>query len=61
MNPADTEPPPTAEDATPGRPATDVAWLGQGLEALVERFPHMDAGVAGVAAPVGTGHDVDLV
>ena len=61
MNPADTEPPPTAEDATPGRPATDVAWLRQGLEALVERFPHMDAGVAGVAAPAGTGHDVDLV
>ncbi|RZM02207.1 MAG: alpha/beta fold hydrolase, partial [Variovorax sp.] len=49
---------PTGARDAPGTPATDVAWLGQGLECLVERFPHMDIESPGEPPP---GCDVDLV
>jgi cholesterol oxidase len=46
-----------ASDAS-GTPETDVAWLGQGLECLVARFPHIDRESL---AELPSEHDVDLV
>jgi choline dehydrogenase-like flavoprotein len=62
VNPAGADIPRPSEDPTatgpPGASDTDVAWLGQGLECLVERFPHIDRESCVEPPP---GHDVDLV